>query len=58
MLKTTFWRKAANSLPAAIRVRHLGHFEDAERFELFLEAAIEGCKRITRIFQVPQPRAR
>ena len=58
MLRTTFWRKAASSLPAAVRARHLGHFEDAERFELFLEAAIEGCRRVNRIFQVSQPRAR
>jgi hypothetical protein len=58
MLKTAFWRKAANSLPAPIRARHLGHFEDAERFELFLDAAMESWKRLTRIFQVPHPRAR
>jgi len=58
MLKTAFWRKAASSLPAAIRARHLGHFEDAERFELFLDAAIERWKLLARLFQVPHPRAR
>ena len=58
MLKTSFWRKAANSLPAPIRARHLGHFEDAERFELFLNAAIESWNRLTRNVQVPLPRAR
>ncbi|HEX9395509.1 MAG TPA: hypothetical protein VF943_02100 [Burkholderiales bacterium] len=58
MLKTAFWRRAANSLPAPIRARHLRHLEGAERFELFLDAMIDGGKRFTRVFQVLHPRAR
>ena len=48
MLKTAFWRNAANSLPASVRARYIGHFEDAERWELALDAAIEGCKALVR----------
>ena len=45
MLKTPFWKKAAVSLPAAVRERHMGHFEQAERMELALEALVEFFSR-------------
>ena len=41
MLKTPFWKKAAGSLPAAVRERHMGHFEQAERVELAFDALVE-----------------
>ena len=45
MLKTTFWKSAAASLPAAVRERFMGEFERAERWELALEGAIELLSR-------------
>ena len=50
MLKTAFWRKAAGSLPAAVRSRYIAHFEDAERFDLVLDAIAGGWKYFTRLF--------
>ncbi len=45
MLKTAFWIKAANSLPAHIRARYLVHFERAERWELALDSIVEFFSR-------------
>lgn len=45
MLRTAFWTRAANSLPSAVRERYLGHFEQAERWELALDAAVELFQR-------------
>ena len=50
MLKTAFWRNAADSLPASVRARYVGHFEDAERWELRLDAAIEAWREAVRRF--------
>ena len=55
-LKTSFWKKAANSLPAPVRARYLGYFEDAERQELALDAVIEAFKSFARLFHTAQPR--
>ena len=57
MLKTTFWRKAAASLPAAVRARYLPHFQRAERFELALDAVIDVWNSFTRLFAGDQSRA-
>jgi hypothetical protein len=38
---TSFWRKAARSLPAHVRTRYAGYFEQAERWELALDELIE-----------------
>jgi hypothetical protein len=46
MLKTKFWKDAAASLPANVRVRHIGDLEHAERWELALDGAIEAWARI------------
>lgn len=46
MLKTKFWQKAAGSLPASIRARHLGDIARAERFELLLDGVIDACSRL------------
>ena len=45
MLKTKFWRNAANSLPKSVRARYLSDIEQAERFELALDGAIEAVAR-------------
>ena len=57
MLKTAFWKNAANSLPAAVRARYLPHFESAERWELALDAAIESWKALTRQVHALLPNA-
>ena len=44
-LKTAFWRKAAQALPANLQARYLGYFERAERWELALEGLIEVLER-------------
>jgi len=46
MLKTPFWKRAAASLPAHIRARHVGALEQAERWELALDGAIETWSRV------------
>jgi hypothetical protein len=50
MLKTAFWKRAANSLPASIRSRHIGDIKRAENFELALEGAVELCSRARETF--------
>ena len=46
MLKTKFWRNAANSLPKGVRARYLADIEQAERVELVLDGAIEAAARV------------
>lgn len=41
MFKTIFWKNAANSLPAAVRERHMRHLERAERWDLALDAIVD-----------------
>ena len=57
MLKTKFWQKAAGSLPASIRARHLGDIARAERFELLLDGVIDAVSQvrlaIARLFARP-----
>jgi hypothetical protein len=50
MLKTPFWKKAAASLPAQIRSRYTSQLEQAERWELALDSAIEGWTRVKTAF--------
>ena len=38
---TAFWKKAARSLPPAVRPRYAAYFEQAERWELALDGLIE-----------------
>ena len=54
MLKTPFWKKAAASLPAHIRARHIGQLEAAERWELALDGAIEVWSRVKGSFAHPR----
>ena len=46
MLKTAFWKRAAGSLPAGIRARHINDIARAERFEILLDAVIDACSRV------------
>jgi hypothetical protein len=46
MLKTPFWKRAASSLPAHIRARHIGQLQAAERWELALDRALEAWSRV------------
>lgn len=55
MLKTKFWQKAAGSLPASIRTRHLGDIARAERFELLLDGVIDACSRVKSAFATQRP---
>lgn len=50
MLKTVFWRSAATSLPKPLQVRYARDFEDAERFDLALEAVFDAVKSVRRLF--------
>jgi len=54
VLKTPFWRKAAASLPANIRARHISAIEQAERWELALDGAIEAWSRVKATFAQPR----
>ena len=38
---TSFWQKAARSLPPHVSARYSGYFEQAERWELALDRLIE-----------------
>jgi hypothetical protein len=58
MLKTRFWRNAADSLPAAVRARYIAHFEAAERFDLMLDAVVDAWKLFVRQVPAPRPQAR
>ena len=46
MLKTEFWKRAAATLPAAVRARHIGDIARAERFELLLEGVLYAWSQI------------
>jgi hypothetical protein len=56
MLKTAFWKKAAASLPVQVRSRYIGQLEQAERWELALDGAIEVVARIKNTFGGRAPR--
>jgi hypothetical protein len=45
-LRTPFWRAAYRALPETTRFRHLADIERAERWELALDAAVEGFRRV------------
>ncbi len=57
MLKTAFWQNAARSLHPSVRRRYLAVFEQAERWELAFDAALEVLSRakaaLARPFQTP-----
>jgi hypothetical protein len=47
---TTFWQNAHNSLPAAVRARHMVDMQTAERWELRVGAVIEAYARLKAAF--------
>jgi hypothetical protein len=55
MLKTAFWQKAAQSLPAGVRARHLGDIARAERFEILVDAVINAASRLKEAFAARRP---
>ena len=54
MLKTPFWKNAAASLPSHVRARHISAIEQAERWELALDGAIEAWSRVKATFAHPR----
>jgi hypothetical protein len=56
MLKTTFWKKAAAQLPAAVRSRYIAELEQAERWELVLDRVFEAYARLKNGFVRNEPR--
>jgi hypothetical protein len=60
-LLTPFWRAAFDSLPPAVRQRHLSQLKAAERFDLALDGAVgifSGLRiSLARLLQTP-PRRR
>jgi hypothetical protein len=55
MLKTPFWKKAAASLAPEVRARNIRALEQAERWELALDGAIEVWSQFKAAF-AHQPR--
>ena len=57
-LVTPFWKSALESLPKEFRARHVRHIEQAERWELRLNALVESFARLKlalrRSFQAPR----
>ena len=57
MLKTEFWKRAAGTLPASVRERHIGDIARAERFELLLDGVSGAWSQIrvaiARVFARP-----
>ena len=54
MLRTPFWKKAAAQLPPHVRARHISAMEQAERWELALDGAIEARSRVRATFAQPR----
>ena len=54
MLKTAFWQRAAGSLPAEVRARHMRDIVRAERFDMLLDALIDACSRLKGAFVAPR----
>jgi hypothetical protein len=43
-LRTAFWRRAADSLPAQVRARYASELERAEAIDLWIGAAIDAWR--------------
>ncbi len=56
MLKTPFWKKAAAQLPASVRSRYISELEQAERWELAIDRAVEAYARLKASFVRNEPR--
>ena len=55
MLKTEFWKRAASTLPASVRDRHIGDIARAERFELLLDGVLDAWSRVKGAFVAHRP---
>jgi len=55
MLKTAFWKRAAGSLPASVRARHVDAIARAERFEILLDGVIDAWGRVKSAFAAQRP---
>ena len=55
MLKTEFWKRAAATLPAEVRARHIGDIARAERFELLLDGVLDAWSRVKGAFAAHRP---
>jgi len=55
MLKTAFWKRAANSLPASVRARHIEAIARAERFEILLDGVLDAWSRLKGAFAAHRP---
>jgi hypothetical protein len=57
-LVTSFWKNALLTLPADLRQRYVHQIEQAERWELRLDAIVETWSRtktaVARMFQTPR----
>jgi hypothetical protein len=57
-LVTTFWKNALLALPAELRPRYLHQIEQAERWELLLDAIVQRGSQakaaLCRMFQTPR----
>ena len=54
-LVTPFWKNALESLPRELRARYVHQIEQAERWELRLDALVESFSRIrAALFQTPR----
>ena len=50
MLKTTFWKNAAASLPSSVRQRYMVDIEHAERLELAMDGVLQLVARVKAAF--------
>ena len=55
MLKTEFWKRAAGTLPASVRERHIGDIARAERFEILIDGVIDTWSRVKGAFAAHRP---
>jgi len=46
MLKTRFWQRAAGSLPASIRDRHIGDIARAERIDILVGGLVDAWSQL------------
>jgi hypothetical protein len=59
MLKTAFWQRAAGSLPAGVRARHIGDIARAERIEILLDGIIAAWTQLKAFYaRAGEPRTR
>lgn len=59
MLKTEFWKRAAGSLPASVRARHVGDIARAERIDILVEGIVDAWSQLRTFYaRAGEPRVR